>query len=146
MKIFTCTFASVLIFLIVSCNPKMYYAGFVGTWVPLDSNSFPIISRLQIERRTDFYLLGAEDTISSDQLIFFVCKATGKHLSFTPGQYNIEEYDVEYVLKQTSDIYFDRGLNCLYFLNTIYVPSENKLFEIIGDKIKIIPEKSAPEF
>ena len=73
----------------------------------MDSNSYSIINRLQIEKRSGFYIIGAEDTVSSDQPFFFVGEKKKNHLSFTPGQYNAEEYDDKYVLKQTSDIYYD---------------------------------------
>jgi hypothetical protein len=141
MKTLISLFISLLILFIVSCNPVMYFNRFVGTWVPLDTNSYSIINRLQIEKRKDFYLVGAMDSISSEQPFFFVCKKEKKHLSFTPGQYNAEEYDNEYVLKQTSDIYYDKGLNCLFFLNTIYIPSGNRIFEISDNKITILPNE-----
>jgi hypothetical protein len=141
MKIVISFFTSLLVFCLVSCNSKMYFDRFVGTWVPLDSNSYSIINRLQIEKRKDFYLVGAEDSISSEQPFFFVCKEEKNHLSFTPGQYNAEEYDNEYVLKQTSDIFYDKGLNCLFFLNTIYIPSGEKIFEISDNKIIILPKE-----
>jgi hypothetical protein len=107
----------------------------------MDSNSYSIINRLQIERRNGFYIIGAQDSISSEQPFFFIGKKEKNHLSFTPGQYNAEEYDEEYVLKQTSDIYFDKRLNCLFFLNTIYIPSSDKIFEISDNRIRIIPEE-----
>jgi hypothetical protein len=141
MKILTSAFITILIFFLVSCNPGTFLNGFVGTWVPMDSNSFPIINRLQIEKRRGFYLLAAEDSVSSEQPFFFICEKHRNHISFTPGQYNSEEYDLEYVLKQTSDIYYDRRLKCLYFLNTIYAPSKDRIFEISDNKIKILPEK-----
>jgi hypothetical protein len=141
MKIFISACLIILVFFIMSCSPKIYYDGFIGTWVPLNSNSFPIITRLQIEKRNAFFILGAEDFLSPDQPFFFVCKKNNNHLTFTPSQYNINEYDDEYILKQTSDIYFDKDLNCLYFLNTIYIPSRDKIFEIRDNKISIIPKK-----
>jgi hypothetical protein len=141
MKILIGFFTTFLVSCLVSCNTKMYFDRFVGTWVPLDTNSYSIINRLQIEKRKDFYLVGAVDSISSDQPFFFVCNEEKNHLSFTPGQYNVEEYDNEYVLKQTSDIYYDKGLNCLFFLNAIYIPSGDKIFEISDNKITILPKE-----
>jgi hypothetical protein len=141
MKIFISACLIILIFCIMSCSPKIYYDGFIGTWVPLNSNSFPIITRFQIEKRNDFFILGAEHFLSSEQPFFFVCKKNNNHLSFTPSQYNIEEYDDEYMLKQPSEIYLDTELKCLYFLNTIYIPSRDKIFVFRDNKINITPKK-----
>jgi hypothetical protein len=128
-----------VILCLVSCSPKAYFNYYVGTWKPLDSTSYPVISKFQIEKRDNFYILGAEFDTGSSQPFFFVCDEKRNHLSISPSQYNSQEYNLESMLTQRSDIYFDKELNCLYFLNTIYVPSKEKVFEIIDKQIRFVP-------
>jgi hypothetical protein len=128
----------VLILCLVSCNPKAYFSSYVGTWEPLDNKSYPIVTKFQIEKRNNFYILGADFAYDSAQSFFFICEENRNHLSISPSQYNSDEYVVESMLTQHSDIYIDKELNCLYFLNTIYVPSKNKVFEIVNKQIEVI--------
>jgi hypothetical protein len=119
--------------------PKIFLNHFTGTWVPLDSSSHPIINRFQIERRNNIFLMCAQDFMTPEQPFFYVCKANGRHLSFTPEQYNANEYEDDFVLKQSSDLWYDRQLGCLYFLNAVYVRSDDKIFRIDSGRIKLIP-------
>lgn len=128
----------VIILCLVSCSPKAYFGNYIGTWVPLDSTSYPVITRLQIEKSSAFYMLGAKYSFDTTQLFFFVCEKRWNHLSISPGQYNIDEYEVEVMLTQHSDIFYNRKLKCLFFLNTIYIPSKDRIFEIKDRKVKII--------
>jgi hypothetical protein len=126
-----------LILSLVSCTPKAYFGNYVGTWEPLDIETHPVVNKFQIEKRKGFYILGADFAYEATKPFFFVCEESRNHLSINPGQYNIDEYVVESMLTQHSDIFFDKELNCMYFLNTIYIPSKNKLFEIVNKQIKI---------
>lgn len=139
MKILMNFIKLVIILSLVSCTPKAFFNNYVGTWVPLDSSVYPIITKFQIERRNNFYILGAEFDIGIRQPFFYVCDKKKNHLSISPGQYNAVEYNLESMLTQRSDIYYDNELNCLYFLNTIYIPSKYKLFEILNKQIRIMP-------
>jgi hypothetical protein len=137
MRTFVNFTKSVIIVCLVSCSPKAYFGSYVGTWKPLDIKSHPVVTRFQIERRSNFYILGADFAYESTPPFFFVCEKNRNHLSISPGQYNSDEYVVESLLTQHSDIYFDKELNCLYFLNTIYIPSEDKVFDIVNNQIKV---------
>jgi hypothetical protein len=141
MKILMNLLRLLFILCLVSCTPKAYFGSFVGTWEPLDIKTHPVVTKFQIERRNKFYVLGADFAYESTQPFFFVCEKNRNHLSISPGQYNIDEYVVESMLTQHSDIYYDKVLNCIYFLNTIYVPSKEKVFEIVNKQIKIISKE-----
>lgn len=132
---------SLILLFLVSCTPKAYFSDYVGTWEPLDVKSYPVVTKFQIEKRNGFYLLGADFAYESTPPFFFVCEESRNHLSITPAQYNIDEYVVESMLNQHSDIYFDKELNYMYFLNTIYVPSREKVFEIVNKQIVIISKE-----
>lgn len=138
MRTFSNLIKLAIILCLISCSPKAYFGSYVGTWEPLDIKSYPIVTKYQIEKRNNFYILGADFAYESTQPFFFVCEENRNHLSISPSQYNSDEYVVESMLTQHSDIYFDKELNCMYFLNTIYVPSKVKLFEIVNKQIKII--------
>jgi|WetSurMetagenome_2_1015567.scaffolds.fasta_scaffold00666_17 hypothetical protein len=129
----------VIILSLVSCSPKAYFSNYRGTWVPMDSTSYPIVTKLQIEKSSPYYILGAKYSFDTTQFFFFICEKKWNHLSISPAQYNIDEYDVEAMLTQHSDIYYDRKLKCLYFLNAIYIPSKDRIFEIKEKRVKIIP-------
>jgi hypothetical protein len=131
----------VIILCLVSCSPRAYFGSYVGTWEPLDIKTHPVVNKFQIEKRKGFYILGADFAYESTQPFFFVCEKNKDHFSITPGQYNIDEYVVESMLTQHSDIFFDKELNCIYFLNTIYIPSNEKVFEIVDKQIRIIPKE-----
>lgn len=138
MRLIVSLFRSVIILCLVSCSPKTYFGNYIGTWAPLDSTSFPIVTRLQIEKSSAFYILGAKYSFDTTQLFFFVCEKRWNHLSIFPGQYNIDEYEVQAMLTQHSDIYYNRKLKCLFFLNAIYIPSKDRIFEIKNRKVKLI--------
>jgi hypothetical protein len=138
MRIFRNFIRLVLILSLVSCSPRAYFGSFVGTWEPLDIKTHPVVDKFQIEKRNGFYILGADFAYESTEPFFFVCQKNRDHLSISPGQYNVDEYVVESMLTQHSDIYYDKELNCMYFLNTIYIPSKEKVFEIVNRQIKII--------
>jgi hypothetical protein len=127
-----------IILCFVSCTPASYFSSCVGTWEPLDIDTHPVVTKFQIEKRKGFYLLGADFAYESTKPFFFVCEKSSNHLSISPSQYNIDEYVVESMLTQHSDIYFDKELNCMYFLNTIYIPSKEKVFEVVDNQIRII--------
>jgi hypothetical protein len=141
MKLFSCLIRSGIIVFLISCTPASYYRSYTGTWEPLDIDSHPVVNKFQIEKRNGFYLLGADFAYESTKPFFFVCEESRKHLSISPSQYNIDEYVVESMLTQHSDIYYDKELNCIYFLNTIYIPSALKVFNIVDRQIKIIPKE-----
>jgi hypothetical protein len=138
MKPFVSFLKFAVILCLVSCSPRAYFGNYVGTWEPLDINTHPVVDKFQIEKRNGFYLLGADFAYESTEPFFFVCQKNRDHLSISPGQYNIDEYVVESMLTQHSDIYYDKELNCMYFLNTVYVPSKVKVFEIVNGQIKVI--------
>lgn len=138
MKPFVNFIRLAVIFCLVSCTPRAYFGNYIGTWEPLDIKTHPVVNKFQIEKRDGFYLLGADFAYESTEPFFFVCQKNRDHLSISPSQYNIDEYVVESMLTQHSDIYYDKELNCMYFLNTIYVPSKEKVFEIVDRQIKIL--------
>jgi hypothetical protein len=139
MKTFVNFISLTVILFLVSCTPKAYFKNYIGTWEPLDAKTYPVVTKFQIEKRSNFYILGADFAYESTEPFFFVCEENRNHLSISPGQYNIDEYVVESMLTQRSDIYYDKELNCMYFLNTIYIPSKEKVFEIADKNINIIP-------
>ena len=141
MRAFVDLIKLVIILCFVSCTPASHFRTSVGTWEPLDIKTHPIVTKFQIEKRNKFYILGADFAYESTPPFFFVCEKSRNHLSIIPGQYNIDEYVVESMLTQHSDIYYDKQLKCIYFLNTIYVPSKELVFEIVNNQIKIISKE-----
>jgi hypothetical protein len=138
MRIFMNIIKLMIILCSISCTPTSYFRSYIGTWEPLDTDTHPVVTKFQIEKRNGFYLLGADFAYESTKPFFFVCEESRNHLSISPSQYNIDEYVVESMLTQHSDIYFDKELNCIYFLNTIYIPSKEKVFDVVNKRIKII--------
>lgn len=124
---------------IVSCNTRSEFDSYIGTYVPLEDINMPLFKKIQIEKRGDLYILACESYISSsgNSILFFVCSTEKNHLSINPSQYLGEENYRNILLTKKTDIYYDKDLMKIYFLNTVFIPSNQKLFEIIDNNIVI---------
>jgi hypothetical protein len=131
-----------LLLVVFACSDKKYFDSFIGTYVPLSEINNPIFSRIQIEKRHDFYLLAAENSyvVGGNSIMFFVCEKAKGHLIIRPSQYLREDQLSSRLLTKKTKIYYDKELMNIFLLNTVYIPSNNKIFEIIGNKIIVKKE------
>lgn len=128
-------YAIIISVIFVSCNSSQndstHLDNFIGTWVPIAYKyNPPIILKMQIEKRNDFYLIAAKYS-NGDDLRFLIGKPYKDHILVTvsPEERSREN---EMLVANPPEIYFDTELKCILFLNTVYEFSHDRIFEISG--------------
>jgi hypothetical protein len=144
------------IFLIVlfsaSCSDTKKYVRFQGIWEPLNDHKLSLgllhINKIQISEVNDLLILGAEHNFSEyfDDIVtsFFVCIKHKDHLTIDPSEYFYINggFEKTSFLNKPTDIFVDNKGKYLYFLNTIWIKTnERRIFENKSGTIKILPSK-----
>lgn len=124
-------FVLLMMLVIISCDSKKKdFTALAGTWVSIDwQYDRPVVKKMQIIDRSNYYIIGI-NYIGSD-IHFLIGKPNKDHLVVTASPimpspsypYN------EKLLTHSFDLYYDKKLNCIFFLNTMYKPSKDNLFE-----------------
>lgn len=128
----------VTVLFITSCKStdNTHFDNFVGTWVPIElQHNRPIVLKMQIEKRDNLYLIAVRNLGGRD-IDFLIGKANKDHILVTPSQ-SLHDGD-EACLSRPSDMYYDVGLKSIFFLNTMYISSDQKIFEIKNNNIIIV--------
>jgi hypothetical protein len=134
-----------ILLILAGCGPVKTGTIPTGSWMPL-KNDFYYYDVIQIEPRPGYYLIAARDTSlstdtgSSSIVMFFIGKRHFKYISLKPYPLHAEDEYINRFLTNEIRIYPDRHLNSLYLLNTVYVPSKERIFRIEDGRIRILGE------
>lgn len=123
----------ILILGIFSCksseNNKIDLKDFEGTWAPIEWKfNAPIITKIQIITRDNFILIAVK-SIEGGDTQFLIGKTNDDHIVVYISPQ--EERDLDKLLDHPLNLYFDKKLNCIFFLNTMYKPSKENLVDIM---------------
>lgn len=130
--------SSLVIFLILlaSCVEPKDFDKYLGTWEPIDDNPYTEVSKLQIVKRTDIYILIVEVDLPFKHLFYYVCQPSENHLIVYPSKNTSTRFEGKFELTEPFEIYFDENLKCVFALNYAYKSSPNKIIEIKDNTIK----------
>jgi len=114
---------------------KVDFDDFIGTWkINSELTNYPLLSIIQIEKVNNKYILAAESPTSFSKLLFFVCQKNKDHLTITPANYYGEDELNGVIVTKPTDLYISKckgsSYRYLFTLNTIYIPTDEKLFQI----------------
>jgi hypothetical protein len=132
-----------VLLVLAGCGPVKTGTIPTGSWMPL-KNDFYYYDVIQIEPRDGYYLVAARDTSlstgGSGIVMFFIGKRHFRYISLKPYPLHAEDEYINRFLTNEIRIYPDRRLNSLYLLNTVYVPSKERIFRIEDGRIRILGE------
>lgn len=141
MKILITSISMGIILILSSCLKNSDFDEYVGTWEPIKNISIIDVSKIQIEKMKDFYLLIVEYDFPFKHQFYYVCKTSKSHMDAIPSKNVTGHYTSNAELKEAFEIYYDDSLENLFLLNYAYKRSSNKIIEIKDRKITLIDYK-----
>lgn len=120
--------------IITSCNSfnETYFDNFIGTWTPIKMKDYyPVIEKIQIERRNNFYLIAAKYS-DSEAIRFLIGKPSKDHLLVDVSSEEKEGRPTinDVLIDRPPEIYYDPELKCLFIANTVFEFSHDNIFNI----------------
>jgi hypothetical protein len=134
----TCkTISMIMAIILVSCT-KYSYKEFEGSWIPYQTKySSQLVRSMQILKRDNFFIV-AVDYLHVNDYQFFIAIPEKDHLVVT-SSLSSNDY-LNKFLDHPANMYYDKKLNRIFFLNTVYSPSDDKILELVvnvgGDREK----------
>lgn len=134
----TLLFLSIL--LSVSCSNKKFENS-IGTWeLTKIKDERTLVSKVQICKIGTQYIAGLEYSrpVLRNKYFFYPCDIEWNKLIIRPSQYLAESNFSDDLLIKKSEIIYSPELDCIFFLNSIFLRTSQNIFEINNNRISII--------
>ena len=121
----------VIFLLSISCSNNNFN-NYIGTWEVAPIYNRPLVNKIQIEKIGSFYFAGIEYSkpVLRNKYYYYPCLKEKDHLVIKPSQYFAESQFNDNLIVKQSEIFFTKGLDCLFFMNMTFIRSRQKIFEI----------------
>jgi hypothetical protein len=133
-----------ILLLSFSCSNNKF-DNYVGTWEVAPNFKRTLVNKIQIEKNGNFYFAGIEygRPVLRNQYYYYPCLIEKDHLVIKPSQYFAESQFSDNLIVKQSEIFYAKGLDCLFFMNMTFNRSKQKIFEIKNNTLILdsIPDR-----